>query len=49
MVYKVRAKPSRSGGRITSDVSFKKKKNAKKFADETNKLRPGSNARVIKG
>ena len=47
MVYKVRANMY-SGKRITTTKYWNKKKNAEKYAEETNKNRPGARARVIK-
>ena len=36
------------GGRITTDVTFKTKREAQKFADDTNEQRHRANARVVK-
>lgn len=47
MTYVVRARIRRGGSRIQSDP-FKTRKEAQRFADATNRDRPGSNARVKK-
>ena len=36
------------GGRITTTKSFKKRTKAEAYASETNKYRPGANARVVR-
>lgn len=47
MAYVVTARVSRGGKRIQSR-KFSTKAKAQKFADDTNKHRPGANARVKK-
>ena len=45
MRFKVRA--TIKGKRIDTDIFFRKKSNAQRFANETNSFRQGANARVI--
>ena len=47
MPYEVNANINK-GHRSQTKMNFKTKSEAQKYADDTNKYRPGANARVVK-
>jgi len=48
MAYEVSANIGRSRKRTRTTQKFRTRAEAQKYADDTNKYRPGANARVVK-